>query len=84
MKRLRNLLKLFQDSPTYGRDRANLFSGGTIGITALLLNGAVLVLVLPLMLDPDDHEFRQITQNLEFGQLLAMTLMGGQVSQRRY
>ncbi|APZ92493.1 hypothetical protein [Fuerstiella marisgermanici] len=77
MNALRSFLVLFQDSPTYGRDRANLVSAFTIGVTALLLNGAVLFLVLPLMLDPDDRDFRMLTENVEFGQLLALALLGG-------
>jgi hypothetical protein len=77
MKVARRLIDLFRDSPTYGRDRANLISGFSIGMTALLLNGAVMVLVLPLMLDPDDADFREITEHVEFGQLLAMMLLGG-------
>jgi len=77
MKAARRLVDLFRDSPTYGRDRANLISGFSIGTAGLLLNGAVLMLVLPLMLDPDDRSFRAITENVEFGQLLALILLGG-------
>jgi len=39
MNTIRRFIDLFRDSPTYGRDRANLISGATIGMTALLLNG---------------------------------------------
>ena len=77
MNALRRLTGLVRDSPTYGRDRANLMSGVTIGTAGLLLNAAVLVMVLPLLLDPDDRDFREITQNVEFGQLLALILLGG-------
>lgn len=77
MNAVRRFIGVFRDSPTYGRDRATLISGFTIGTTALLLNGAVLILVLPLMLDPDDGDFRSLTENLEFGQLLALILLGG-------
>lgn len=77
MSRVRQFLGLFQDSPTYGRDRANLISGFTIGTTALMLNAAVLFLVLPLMLAPDDRDFRDITENVEFGQILGLILLGG-------
>lgn len=77
MNAVRRLAGLFRDSPTYGRDRANLISGFSIGTAGLLLNGAVLILVLPLMLDPDDRDFRVITENVEFGQLLALILLGG-------
>jgi hypothetical protein len=67
----------FEDSPTYGRDRANLISGFNIGIAGLLLNFTVLLLVMPLLLDPDDRSFRELSENLEFGQLLALILLGG-------
>lgn len=77
MKSARDLVSLFLDSPTYGRDRANLVTASSIGTAGLLLNGAVLMLVLPLMLDPDDRDFRMLTENVEFGQLLALILLGG-------
>ena len=77
MKILRRFFGIFRDSPTFGQDRANLISGYTVGTAALLLNAAVLFLVLPLMLDPDDYSFRMITENVEFGQLLALSLLGG-------
>ena len=74
---MKRLVNFFRDSPTYGRDRATLISGFSIGTAGLLLNGAVLMLVLPLLLDPDDRDFRLLTENLEFGQLLALALLGG-------
>jgi len=74
---MKRLVNFFRDSPTYGRDRATLISGFSIGTAGLLLNGAVLMLVLPLLLDPDDRDFRVLTENLEFGQLLALALLGG-------
>jgi hypothetical protein len=77
MSAVRRLTALLQDSPTYGRDRATLISGGTIALTALLLNFAVVLLLLPLMLDPNDRVFRMLTENVEFGQLLALILLGG-------
>lgn len=77
MNAIHRIARLIGDSPTYGRDRATLISGGTIGVAGLLLNFAVLTLVLPLMLDPDDPDFRPLTENLEFGQLLALILLGG-------
>lgn len=77
MNAVRRILGLFQDSPTYGRDKANMASGLTIGAAALLLNGVVLMMVLPLMLAPDDRDFRPLTENIEFGQLLALILLGG-------
>jgi hypothetical protein len=77
MNAFRHFTGLFQDSPTSGLDRAKLISGFTIGTTGLLLNAAVFLFVLPLMVDPDDFTFRQITENVEFGQLLALILLGG-------
>jgi len=77
MNAVRRFLGLFRNSPTFGRDRANLISGITIGTTALALNGVILIMILPLMLDPNDSDFRQLTENMEFGQLLGLILLGG-------
>ncbi len=76
IKALRKIGGVF-DSPTFDRDRANLFSGFTIGLTGLILNGAVLLFVMPLLLDPDDSTFRAITETVGFGQTLALILLGG-------
>ena len=77
MSTARQIVSLFQDSPNYGRDRANLISSYSIGTMGLLLNGVVLSLVMPLLLAPDDRLFRNLTENVEFGQLLALILLGG-------
>lgn len=77
MNAARRFFGLFRNSPTFDRDRANLISGFTVGTTALVLNTAILIMVLPLMMDPNDSDFRTLTQNIEFGQLLALILMGG-------
>ena len=77
MNAVRRFFGLFRNSPTFGRDRANLISGFTVGTTALVLNTAILIMVLPLMMDPNDRDFRTLTQNIEFGQLLGLILMGG-------
>lgn len=77
MNTARRILHLFRDSPNFGRDRANLLSGFTIGTAALLLNAAVLFMVLPMMIEPDERLFRTITENVEYGQLLALILLGG-------
>ncbi len=77
MNAVRRFFRLFQDSPTYGRDRANLISGLTIGTAGLVLNATILMLVLPLTLDGDSADISQITENVEFGQLLALILLGG-------
>lgn len=72
--RLRNQ---FRDSPTYGRDRASLFSGGNFGIIGLLLNAMVLLPMMLLMLEMNDREIRMFLGALEFGQLLSLILAGG-------
>ena len=77
MKAVRGMFAALGDSPTYERDRANLVSGFTIGTAGLLLNGAVLCFVLPLLMDPDDPSFRHITESIGFGQTLALILLGG-------
>lgn len=77
MTLVRRLLSLFQDSPTFERDRAGIVSSFTIGITALLLNAAVMFFVFPLLLETNDTDFRMLTENIEFGQLLGLILPGG-------
>jgi len=77
MNVLSRIAGVFRDSPTSGLDRVKLVSGFTIGSTGLLLNVAVFMFILPLMVDPNDSGFRQLTENLEFGQLLALILLGG-------
>ena len=74
---VRRFLALFRNSPTYGRDQASLISGFNIGLAALVLNGAILLTLLPLMMDPNDPDFRKLTENIEFGQLLGLILLGG-------
>lgn len=76
MNAIHRFLALFRNSPTYGRDQATLISGFTIGCTALLLNGSILLLLLPL-LQPNGPEVRTLTENMEFGQVLALILTGG-------
>jgi hypothetical protein len=67
----------FRNSPTYGRDQASLISGFNIGLAGLLLNGTILMTLLPLMMAPNDPDFRTLTENMEFGQILALILLGG-------
>ncbi len=74
---VRRFFALFKNSPTYGRDQASLISGFTIGFAALVLNGAILMMLLPLMLNPNDRGFQRLTENIEFGQLLGLILLGG-------
>ncbi|MCR9197277.1 MAG: hypothetical protein NXI04_01410 [Planctomycetaceae bacterium] len=74
---LQRFLQQFHDSPTHERDRANLMSAFTVGATALILNFVILMMVAPLILAPDDRDFRDLTENIEFGQLLALILLGG-------
>jgi hypothetical protein len=77
MNAAKRFLALFRNSPTYGRDRASLISGFTIGITSLSLNAVMLMMLVPLMMDANDPEIRQFAERFEFGQLLALMLLGG-------
>ncbi|MFK7820338.1 MAG: hypothetical protein AB8G99_16575 [Planctomycetaceae bacterium] len=77
MNAVRKMVAGLFDSPTFGRDRTNLFTSFTIGSAGLLLNGAIMMFVMPLLLDPDDRTFRQITEGIGFGQTLSLILLGG-------
>lgn len=72
-----NWFSVITDSPTLRQDRSNLFSGFTVGTAGLLLNGAVLFLIAPLMLDYEDRFMLEITESLEFGQLIGLILLAG-------
>lgn len=74
---VRRFLGLFRNSPTYGRDQASLISGWNIGLAGLVLNGTILMALLPLMLDPNDPDWQMITESMEFGQILGLILLGG-------
>ena len=77
MNAVRRFLGLFRNSPTYGRDQASLISGWNIGLAGLVLNGTILMTLLPLMMAPNDPDFRLLTENMEFGQILGLILLGG-------
>lgn len=77
MNAVRRFLALFRNSPTYGRDQASLISGWNIGLAGLILNGMILLTLLPLMLDPNDPDWQMITESMEFGQILGLILLGG-------
>ena len=77
MNAIRRFLGLFEDSPTYGRDSANLMTGFTVGTTALFLNGVVQILLLNVLFNLDQPPFRSVSEQLDFGQLLALILLGG-------
>lgn len=77
MNAAKRFLALFRNSPTYDRDRASLISGFTIGITSLSLNAVMLMMLVPFMMDANDPEIRQFAERFEFGQLLALMLLGG-------
>ena len=77
MMAVRRFLDTISDSPTYVRDRANLISGFTVGLAGLLLNGAILFFIFPFLLNPDDMGFQQLTDHVEFGQLVGLVLLLG-------
>jgi len=74
---VRRFLGLFRNSPTYGRDQASLISGWNVGLAGLVLNGTILMTLMPLMLDPNDPDWQMITESMEFGQILGLILLGG-------
>lgn len=65
-------------SPTWLRDRATLFSGGMVGLTALILN-AVLLLGLVLLTQVPES-FEPLLQQFSFGELMGPMLLTGVVS----
>ena len=77
MNAVRRFFDFFLDSPTFGRDRARLISGFTIGTSAIALNAAILVMLVPLLQSPDDPGFQQMTDHVGFSQILALILLGG-------
>lgn len=77
MKLIRRVTSLLTDSPTYGPDRARLTSAVNVGLTGLLLNAGLLIMLMPIMLSPDDADIREITESVDFGNLLAIGLLGG-------
>lgn len=74
MKVFQRFWEVVSDSPTYLRDRANLLTGFTIGITALMLNGIVMLFVTPFLSAPVNSG---IAEQLDFGQLMGLVLLGG-------
>ena len=74
MNDVQRCVQLVGDSPTYMRDRANLLTGFTIGVTALLLNGVVLLFVYPFLAASANSS---VTDYLDFGQMMGLILLGG-------
>lgn len=77
MSGIRDWLSLFSNNANVGRDQTSIMSSGTIGMTAILLNGILLSALLPLMLDSRDRDLQMLTENIEFGQVLALLILGG-------
>ncbi len=77
MNVFRKVFDFFLDSPTFGRDRARLISGFTIGTSAIALNAAILMMLVPLLQSPDNPTYQRLTDHVGFSQLLALILLGG-------
>ena len=77
MNVFRRFFDFFLDSPTFGRDRARLISGFTIGTSAIALNAAILTMLVPLLQSPDNPTYQRLTDHVGFSQLLALILLGG-------
>ena len=77
MSTVQRVIGLFRDSPTYGQDRASLISARSVGAAGLILNFVVFVMMAPVLFNPDDSGVSSITENVGFGQLLVLILLGG-------
>lgn len=77
MNILRSMTQTLLSSPTWQRDRAELFSGFLVGLTGLLLNGLVLALVCFVLQAPPS--LRPFAQQMDFGQLIAPILLAAMV-----
>ncbi|MEY3176621.1 MAG: hypothetical protein RLZZ436_4535 [Planctomycetota bacterium] len=64
-------------SPTWLRDRATLFSGPMVGLTALVLNGVLLLSLFVFTEVPADAEV--LLQQFRFGELMVPVLLTGVV-----
>jgi len=78
MNKLMSLWHSVFSSPTWLRDRATLFSGGMVGLTALILNSVLLLGLLLLTQAPE--AFESLLQQFSFGELMGPMLLTGVVS----
>ncbi|MFM7058710.1 MAG: hypothetical protein ACKO2P_17490 [Planctomycetota bacterium] len=78
MSRIVAVWESIVSSPMWVRDRATLFSGGMVGLTALLLN-AVLLWAL-LMITEASRFLEPLLQQFSFGELMGPVLLAGVVA----
>lgn len=67
---------VFQDNPASVNQGATRFSGPMVATAGVLLNLFILSLVFPFLLEPDDRDFREMTESLGFGGLFSLILLG--------
>lgn len=73
MSRIVALWESIVSSPTWLRDRATLFSGAMVGLTALLLNGVLLWALVMIM--EASRNFETLLQQFSFGELMGPVLL---------
>ena len=67
---------ILHDNPASVNQGATRFSGPMVATAGVLLNLFVLSLIFPFLLEPDDRDFRVITESLGFGGLFSLILLG--------
>ena len=73
MSRIAAICGAVLNSPTWLRDRATLVSGFTVGSTALLVNGAIFLMIAVAITEAST--FRLLLQRLDFGEVAAIGLL---------
>lgn len=68
---------VLHDNPASVNRGATRFSGPMVAVAGVLLNLFILSLIFPFLIEPDDREFRMITESLGFGGLFSLILLGG-------
>lgn len=77
MSLLSRFTSVFEDHPATVNRGAVRFSGPMVAVSGVLLNVFILSLIFPFLIEPDDRDFRDITESLGFGGLFSLILLGG-------
>ncbi|MEP3482466.1 MAG: hypothetical protein ABJZ55_24710 [Fuerstiella sp.] len=67
---------VLHDNPASVNQGATRFSGPMVATAGILLNLFILSLIFPFLLEPDDRDFRAMTESLGFGGLFSLILLG--------
>ena len=73
MSRIAAICGAVLNSPTWLRDRATLVSGFTVGSTALLVNGAIFLMIVVVI--NETATFRKLLERMDFGEVAALGLL---------